>query len=87
MDRASGNLVAFVVVMVVVPWGLIWLLRRAGRRWSIGSVYEPEPLPRPLCCRLNLFHRWRTVRAPGAERYQRCLGCGRTRYIPRVTPI
>jgi hypothetical protein len=29
---------------------------------------------------------WRTVRAPGGERYQRCLDCGRSRDIPPVTP-
>jgi hypothetical protein len=37
--------------------------------------------------RLNLFHRWRTLRAPGDERYQRCLDLGRIRDIPPVTPV
>jgi hypothetical protein len=37
MSRASLNLVAFVVVMVVVPWSLIWLLGTAGRRWGTGA--------------------------------------------------
>jgi len=46
-----------------------------------------EGLRRPLRCRLNLFHRWRTLRAPGGERYQRCLDCGRSRDIPPVTPM
>jgi hypothetical protein len=69
LGRFSANLIGFVVVTIVVPWTLIWLLRRVGRRWSTGSLYDPEPemeaLPRPLRCRLNLFHRWRTC-APRA---------------------
>jgi hypothetical protein len=90
LGRFSGNLIGFIVVMIVVPWTLIWLLRRVGRRWSTGSLYEPEPemegLRRPLRCRLNLFHRWRTLRTPGGERYQCRLDCGRSRDIPPVTP-
>ncbi len=90
MSRASVNLVAFVAVMIVVPWSLIWLLRTAGRRWGTGiQDLEPRPAPsaRPLRCRLNLFHRWRTMRTPTDEyRYQRCLDCGRTRDIPAVGP-
>ena len=62
-----------------------------GRRWSTGSLYDPEPemeaLRRPLRCRLNLFHRWRTLHARGGERYQRCLDCGRSRDIPPLTPM
>ena len=92
MDGVSGNLVVFVVVMVVVPWALIWLVRATGRRWgTTGSMIDPEeaaaPARRPLRCRLNLFHRWRTLRTPVGERYQRCLDCGKTRDIPPVTPI
>jgi hypothetical protein len=34
MNRAGGN----VVVMIVVPWALIWLLRSTGRRWGTGSA-------------------------------------------------
>ena len=91
LGRLSANPIGFIVVTIVVPWTLIWLLRRVGRHWSTGSLYDPEPemegLRRPLRCRLNLFHRWRTLRAPGGERYQRCLDCGRSRDIPPVTPI
>jgi hypothetical protein len=57
LGRFSANLIGFVVVTIVVPWTLIWLLRRVGRRWSTGSLYDPEPemeaLPRPLRCRLT----------------------------------
>jgi hypothetical protein len=31
VSLASINLIGFVVVMVVVPWSLIWLMRIAGR--------------------------------------------------------
>jgi hypothetical protein len=86
LGRFSANLIGFVVVTIVVPWTLIWLLRRVGRRWSTGSLYDPEPEMEALP-RLNLFHRWRTLRAPGGERYQRCLDCGRSRDIPPVTPM
>jgi hypothetical protein len=34
-----------------------------------------------------VFHRWRTLRTPMGERYQRCLDRGKTRDIPPVTPI
>jgi fatty-acid desaturase len=34
MNRAGGNVIVFVVVMIVVPWALIWLLRSTGRRWG-----------------------------------------------------
>jgi hypothetical protein len=90
MSRASVNLVAFVVVMIVVPWSLIWLVRTAGRRWGTGiQDLEPRPAPaaRPLRCRLNLFHRWRTVRPPGAARFQVCADCGKTREISSVPPL
>ena len=91
LGRLSANLIGFIVVTIVVPSTLIWLLRRVGRHWSTVSLYDPEPemegLRRPLRCRLNLFHRWRTLRAPGGERYQRCLDCGRSRDIPPVTPM
>jgi hypothetical protein len=33
-----------------------------------------------------LFHRWRSMRAPTGDRYQRCLDCGKTRDIPTVGP-
>jgi hypothetical protein len=91
MNRASGNLIVFVVAMIVVPWALIWFLRTTGRRWGTTSLVDPEeaaePGRRPLRCRLNLFHRWRTLRTPMGERYQRCLDCGKTRDIPPITPI
>jgi hypothetical protein len=91
MNRAGGNVIVFVVVMIVVPWALIWFLRTTGRRWATTSLVDPEegaePGRRPLRCRLNLFHRWRTLRTPMGERYQRCLDCGKTRDIPPITPI
>jgi hypothetical protein len=91
MNRASGSLIAFLIVMIVVPWALIWMLRATGRRWGTTSLVDPEEAaelgPRPLRCRLNLFHRWRTLRTPVGDRYQRCLDCGKTRDIPPVTPI
>jgi hypothetical protein len=72
VSRATVNLVAFVVVMIVVPWSLIWLLRTAGRRWGTG-IQDLESRPatsqRPLHCRLNLFHHWRTVHPPGEAPY------------------
>jgi uncharacterized membrane protein YeiB len=38
MSQAGLNLVAFAVVMIVVPWSRIWLLRTAGgpasKTWS-----------------------------------------------------
>ena len=62
-----------------------------GRRRGYGDLHAPsqsEPqADRPLRYRLNLFHRWRTMRTPTDEyRYQRCLDCGRTRDIPAVGP-
>ena len=90
MSRASVNLVAFVVVMVVVPWSLIWLLRTAGRRWGTG-IQDLEPRPEPsarlLRCRLDLVHRWRTVHPPGMARFQVCADCGKTREISAVPPL
>jgi len=44
MSRASVNLVAFAVVMIVVPWSLIWLLRSAGRPWGTG-IQDLESRP------------------------------------------
>jgi hypothetical protein len=41
---------------------------------------------RPLHCRLNLFHRWRSMHTPSGNRYQRWLDCGRTRDILTVAP-
>jgi hypothetical protein len=39
MNRASGNVIVFVVVMIVVPWALIWVLRSTGRR----PIWRPAP--------------------------------------------
>jgi hypothetical protein len=41
VGRVSVNLIGFIVVTIVVPWTLIWLLRRVGARWSTG----PGPTP------------------------------------------
>lgn len=90
MSEELANTLVFVFVFIVVPWGLILALRLVGRRGGYDSQLAPpagEPLAdRPLRCRLNLFHRWRTVRTPTGGRYQRCLDCGRTRDIPMVGP-
>jgi hypothetical protein len=89
MSEGLVNTLVFVFVFIVVPWGLILGLRLVGRRRGYDSQFAPreEPLAdRPLRCRLNLFHRWRTMRTPTGDRYQRCLDCGRTRDIPTVGP-
>ena len=44
MSRANINLIGFVVVMVVVPWSLIWLMRTAGRHWGTG-IQDLESRP------------------------------------------
>jgi hypothetical protein len=89
MSEARGLLI-FIFVFIVIPWGLILALRLVGRRRGYGNLYAPPPeMPlsdRPLRCRLNLFHRWRSMRTPTGDRYQRCLDCGKTRDIPGVAP-
>jgi hypothetical protein len=88
MDAALGLLI-FVVVFIVLPWGLILALRLVGRRRGYDNLSIPqgEPLAdRPMRCRLNLVHRWRTMRTPTGDRYQRCADCGRTRDVPTVAP-
>jgi hypothetical protein len=90
VSRTSVNLVAFAVVMIVVPWSLILLLRTAGRRWGTGIQdleTRPAPSERPLHCRLNLYHRWRTVHPPGMARFQVCDDCAKTREISSVPPL
>jgi hypothetical protein len=42
VGRVSVNLIGFIVVTIVVPWTLIWLLRRVGARWSTGP--SPNPI-------------------------------------------
>jgi hypothetical protein len=91
MSEALGTTLVFIVVFIVVPWGSILVLRMIGRRRGAGgSLYAPPseepPADRPLRCRLNLFHRWRTMRTPTGDRYQRCADCGKTRDIPMVGP-
>jgi hypothetical protein len=87
--RAARGMAIFIFVFIVIPWGLIFGLRLVGRR-GYGNLYAPPqdvPLAnRPLHCRLNLFHRWRSMHTPSGNRYQRCLDCGRTRDIPTVAP-
>jgi hypothetical protein len=89
MSAARGLLI-FIVIFMVIPWGLIFALRLVGRRRGYDTLYAPlqgePPADRPLLCRLNLLHRWRTMRTPTGDRYQRCANCGRTRDIPMVAP-
>jgi hypothetical protein len=35
---------------------------------------------------IAIFIRWRSMRTPTGDRYQRCLDCGKTRDIPGVAP-
>jgi hypothetical protein len=87
MSEEFINVLVFVLVFIVVPWGFIFGLRLLGSRRGYESQFAPQeepPADRPLRCRLNLFHRWRTMRTPTGDRYQRCLDCGRTRDIPMV---
>jgi hypothetical protein len=69
MSAALGTLI-FIFVFIVVPWGLIVALRLVGRRRGYDNLYAPPqdepPADRPLRCRLNLLHRWRTMRTPPA---------------------
>jgi hypothetical protein len=89
LSGARGLLI-FIFVFIVIPWGLILALRLVGRRRGYDNLSAPpqdEPQDdRPLRCRLNLFHRWRTMRTPTGDRYQCCADCGRTRDIPTVAP-
>jgi hypothetical protein len=89
MSAARGLLI-FILVFIVLPWGLILAVRVVGRRRGYDNLYAPPqgewPAHRPLRCRLNLVHRWRTMRTPTGDRYQRCADCGRTRDIPTVAP-
>ncbi len=41
---------------------------------------------KPLSCRLNLWHRWRTFSSDDA-RYQRCIACNKERDVPTVTAV
>jgi hypothetical protein len=65
MSEEFINVLVFVLVFIVVPWGFIFGLRLLGRRRGYESQFAPQeepPADRPLRCRLNLFHRWRTMR-------------------------
>jgi hypothetical protein len=90
MSEALGGAAIFIFVFIVIPWGLIFALRLVGHRRGYGNLHAPPqdvPLAdRPLRCRLNLFHRWRSMRTPTGDRYQRCLDCGKTRDVPTVAP-
>ena len=90
MSEALGTTLVFIFVFIVVPWGSILAIRLIGNRRGYGNLYAPEPAElaadRPLRCRLNLFHRWRTIRTPTGDRYQRCQDCGKARDIPMVAP-
>jgi hypothetical protein len=87
---AALGIFIFIFVFIVVPWGFILTLRLVGRRRGYDNLYAPPqdepPADRPLRCRLNLLHRWRTMRTPTGDRYQRCADCGKTRDIPTVAP-
>jgi hypothetical protein len=86
MSEALVTTLVFVFVFIVVPWGLILLLRLVGRRrgyeTQVAPPAEEPPADRPLRCRLNLLHRWRTLRTPTGDRYQRCQDCYITRDVP-----
>jgi hypothetical protein len=88
--NAARGMAIFIFIFIVIPWGLIFALRLVGHRRGYDSLYAPPqdvPLAdRPLHCRLNLFHRWRSMHTPSGNRYQRCLDYGRTRDIPTVAP-
>jgi hypothetical protein len=83
-----------VLAFVVFTGGLIGFVVAAtafGRWRGWGDTVAPEISrpPRsqwPLPCRLHVFHRWRTYRVEEA-RYQRCIGCGRTRDVPAIPPV
>jgi hypothetical protein len=89
MSTARG-LFIFILIFILIPWGLIFTLRLVGRRRGYDNLIAPPQdellADRPLRCRLNLFHRWRAMRTPTGDRYQRCADCGRTRDIPMVGP-
>jgi len=90
MNDALVNTLVFVFVFGVVPWGMILALRLVGRRRGYEDVHAPPsagPAPDPpLRCRLNLSHRWRTIRTLDGGRYQRCLDCWKSRDMPTVGP-
>jgi hypothetical protein len=66
------NTLLFIFVFFVVPWGLIIVLRLVGQRRGYSDLVAPPqgepPANRPLWCRLNVFHRWRTMRTPTGDR-------------------
>lgn len=70
MSEALGTTLVFVLVFIVVPWGLILTLRLVGRRRGYGDLHRWRTMRTPT----------------DAYRYQRCLDCGRTRDIPAVGP-
>ena len=63
--NAARGMAIFIFIFIVIPWGLIFALRLVGHRRGYDSLYAPSqdvPLAdRPLHCRLNLFHRWRSM--------------------------
>jgi hypothetical protein len=69
MDAALGMAI-FILVFIVIPWGLIFALRLVSRRRGYDNLHAPSQegrlADRPLRCRLNLFHRWRSMRTPPA---------------------
>ena len=68
--NAARGMAIFIFIFIVIPWGLIFALRLVGHRRGYDSLYAPPqdvPLAdRPLHCRLNLFHRWRSMHTPAA---------------------
>jgi hypothetical protein len=54
----------------------IWALRAAAG--AAGPVDLEVTMPRrPITCRMNLRHRWRTYSTGDGSRYQRCARCGK----------
>ena len=52
-----------------------WALRRALT--EEGAMFHDTVPPKPLLCRLNVHHEWRTAHTEDGARYRRCRRCGK----------
>lgn len=43
MNETLGTTLVFILVLIVVPWGLILALRLPGRRRGYGDLHAPPP--------------------------------------------